>query len=83
MVVESASLNFFANDELLRPPRGVCASLIPENNALISRLPANNALVSLKLFAFTPQIPKKSSASPQIFKHISEFSLKCIYLSVR
>ena len=46
------------------------------------RLPATNFLVSLKVFAFAPQIPKNSSASLQIPKNISQFSLKCIYLSV-
>ena len=58
----------------MRPPGGggggVCAPLIPENNALIfpRRLPANNFLVSLKVFAFAPNIPKNSLASPQIPK---------------
>ena len=34
------------------------------------RLPENDALVSLKVFAFAPQIPKNSLASPQIPQNI-------------
>ena len=65
------------------PPGG--GSVLPWSLKIMHsspRLPANNFLVSLKVFAFAPQIPKISSASLQIPKNISQFSLKCIYLSI-
>ena len=58
---------------------GVCAPLIPENNALISPTPwKKSTSAPWKYFSFAPQIPKINSASPQIPENISLFSLKLI-----
>ena len=75
---------YTCNRKLWGPPGGG-GSVLPWSLKIMHwspRLPANNVLDSLKVFAFAPQIPKNSSASPQIPKNISQFSLKCIYLSV-
>ena len=47
------------------------------------KIPENIFLGSLKVFWLAPQSPRSSSASPQIPKIIiSQFSIKCIFLSV-
>ena len=68
---------FFCGSFLLLRPQGV--SVLPWSLKIIHsspRLPVNNSLVSLKVFAFAPQIPKNSSASPQIPQNISQFRIK-------
>ena len=41
-----------------------------------------NFISSLKVFCLASQIPKINSASPKLPQNISQFSLKCIFLSV-
>ena len=43
--------------ELVRPPWGVCAPLIPENNALIPQIPERKFLSSLKVSFLCSQNP--------------------------
>ena len=64
----------------MKSPRGDLSSLDPENNALISLNPFKK--IPESIFPLVPKSLKINSASPQIPKNISQFSLKCIFLSI-
>ena len=64
------------------PPRGIFAPLILNIMHWSPQIPKRKFLSSLKVFSFAPQILEINSASPQIPKNISQFSLKCIFLSI-
>ena len=67
------------------PPLGRKGSVLPLSLKIMNcstQILENNFLCSLKVFPFAPQIPKNSSASPQIPKNICQLSLKCIFRSV-
>ena len=62
---------------------GVGAPLMPEINALISPNTKKKILqLPENIFPFSPQILKINSASPQKPRNVSQFSLKCILLSI-
>ena len=63
------------NEYSIEAPQGIYAPLIPENNALISP----NSSAPREYFSVAPQILKINSASPQIPKNMSQFSLNCIF----
>ena len=67
----------------MKSPRGNLCSLDPENNALISPNPFKKIpQLPESIFPLLHKSLKINSASPQIPKNISQFSLKCIFLSI-